>query len=248
MTSSTAIATIRPDRPDISQWLDPNLAQVPGVQEESPGSSTLMVVVDATENRKDELIQLFDAWAQPFADRTPVDNEHLCQLLRLMPQTSLLVAERHAPAATKNPAEDLRRWLAPEISVPSIAAACGVSERGFYGWLAGGGIRERNARRLHGVRAIVQALMLRLGRAKTIEWMLSPRAELGLTPPIAALAEGRHEDVLRALDLSLPATAPPAMSGPRFAEDTAEHFSSEDLLLEQVDDAERRPRRRRRRR
>jgi len=208
-------------------------------------------VLGTEEGTIADLVSAFDAWAE--ADiGTPVDEDYLrcfhreiCKLMALRPEPARLLSPS-APAPTHNPAADLRRWLSPEIAIPSIAAACGVSERGFYGWLAGGGIRERNARRLHQVRAVVQALMSRVGRQRTIEWLLSPQPALDLVAPLDALAAGDQNRVLDLITDSLSRTmARP--TGPMIAEDVGEDFSSYDLALVQAG-PEYQPARRRRRR
>src|SRR5436309_3275127 len=112
-----------------------------------PGSHARgTVVVGTDENRVADLVLAFNAWAEGEL-ATPVDEEYLCRfheeicrLMALRPDPARLLSAS-APTPTENPAADLRRWLSPEIAIPSIAAACGVSERGFYGWLAGGGMR-----------------------------------------------------------------------------------------------------------
>jgi len=215
------------------------------------GYSSGTVVLGTEERTIAELVTAFGAWAEADA-ATPVDEDYLCRFHRqickvmsLRPGPARLLSPS-TPAPTQNPAADLRRWLSPEIAIPSIAAACGVSERGFYGWLAGGGMRERNARRLHQVRAIVQALMLRLGRDRTIEWLLSPQRALDVTAPLDALAAGDQDRVLGLVTDSVARTkARPA--GPRIAEDAGDDFSSYGLAVTQAG-VEYQPRRRRRRR
>jgi hypothetical protein len=205
------------------------------------------VVVGTDEDSVADLVLAFDAWAEAEL-ATPVDREYLCRfhegicrLMALRPDPARLLSPSVA-TPTENPAADLRRWLSPEIAMPSIAAACGVSERAFYGWLAGAGMRERNARRLHQVRSIVQALMLRRGREQTIEWLLSPQRSLDLATPLDALAAGDQDRVLTLITDSL-ARATPRPAGPMIAENVGEDFSSYDLAMAQGD-----PRRRRRRR
>jgi hypothetical protein len=178
----------------------------------------------------------FDNWADAYA-ATPVDIELLCHKYPAMCdavayQQPTLLAAPVVAAPTSNPAIDLRDWLTPDISIASLAAACGVSDRGFYAWLAGGRIRERNAVRLHQVRAVVQSVFRARGRQATIRWLLTPQARLDLSNPLDALAAGRQIDVLQLVTAAL-SRGNARTSGPTIAEDTGEAFSSYELAVEQ---------------
>jgi len=195
-----------------------------------------------------ELLEYFDAWGKARTERTRSQSLWLKDWAAWEVDYDLLVADRHDAAPTSSPAEDLRRWLAPQISIASIAKACGVSERGFYGWLEGGGMREKNARRLHQLRATVQALMLRMDRSQVVEWLLTPQASLDLTSPIEALGETRYDEVVGLLTEAIPARSRPPRTGPVIAEDTAEDFDTFELTSTASDSAARDRRKRRRRR
>jgi hypothetical protein len=246
--SSTRPTAVKFERPYLEQFsLEPESGR------QATGSfasrTTLSASVDIADPEGADLATLFDAWIETSLDRTPIsDDQHqrLCTLLAALPADGLLVASRHKPAAGENPAADLKRWLTPDVSVPTIAEACGVSTRAFYGWLEGGGIRERNARRVHDVRSIVQALMLRLGRPRAIAWLLSSQPALDLRSPLDAMRTEGLDRVLDLLRSVIPATSRPPIAGPRIAEDEEEDFSFQELRLEQLG-PDFRPRRRRRR-
>jgi hypothetical protein len=223
-------------------------AGVGHLHNQPPGSTTVIGIRKAAVAG---LISAFDAWYEA-GHVTPVDTEFichsqpaLCKAIDMHPEPTFLGFRPHAAPST-NPAIDLREWLSPDIAIASLAAACGVSERGFYGWLAGGGIRERNARRLHQVRSITHALMRVFGRDGAIEWLLTPQKRLALATPLDALAADRQTEVLALVSAAATRSAPPA-AGPMIAEDLTEDFSSYDLALSQAG-PQYKPRKRRRRR
>lgn len=99
-----------------------------------------------------------------------------------------------------NAAVELRELLAPELTIASIAGMCGVSERGFYNWLDGKGIRESRSRRLMELRSLVRALKLQRGRDGAISWLLKSNPALDSSTPMEAI---KNDEIRRVLPLAV---------------------------------------------
>jgi hypothetical protein len=230
-SSETQLAA--PPRSDLAARADFGLNGVYEVKSTLP-AWTYFVALDALESRED-LLPRFDQWGELAIAFTPLPrdwnvsehNWNARDFWANVASPAPLLSQPTSVLASDNPAQDLHSWLTGSggIAVKRIAAACGVSERGFYDWLKGAGIRERRAQRVHQFRAIAQALMLRLGRKGAIAWLVTPQLELSFVSPMDLLAEGRYGEVATALQEALPRKLAPK-SGPMIAQDVEGDFDT----------------------
>lgn len=144
----------------------------------------------------------FSWWNIIGMDETGVANSRFSKLLAgfcpaAIKQTRL--GRRYASAA-----HELTDLLEPEIKIPTIARMCGVTDRAFRNWLEGGGIRQKQNRRLMVVRALVKALVLQMGRDRALQWIQLPNPALAMTSPLDTIKAGDADRVFELAITSRP--------------------------------------------
>lgn len=162
-------------------------------------AGTLIFGLEPEQTKQLGLLDIVLAsWAITSLDETTVTNKSLRDVLDTFRTAALRptrVGKRYANAAL-----ELRDMLHPELSIQTLGEMCGVSDRGFRDWLRGAGVREKRSRRLMTNRAIVKALVLRMGRDGAIQWLQLPHGQLGGSTPVDAL---KHEKTERVLELAM---------------------------------------------
>ncbi len=226
MTSSaTPVVSLRPGTPD--EWLEfgPRYRPARHYWEDTrlvgidPGHTSGIVVLERT----------FDGWNAIGANATAIGTTRFAELLAGF--CPAVIRPTRDGARYSNAAAELKDLLAPELTVTSVAAMCGVSERGFYNWLDGKGIRESRSRRLLEVRALVRAQTLQMGRDNTIAWLQRPHPDLDFESPLDVIKRG---EMRRVLPLAIQTRAPRRpLSIIPFGEDVDEQIDTTEILAEQ---------------
>jgi hypothetical protein len=140
----------------------------------------------------------FAGWNTISLAETSIGDSTLAQVLaRLRPAT---IHDMPPKKRYRSAARELVDLLAPLIGIPTLAAMCGVSDRGFRNWLEGGGIRLKKSRRLMVIRALVRALVLQKGRDRAVQWLQVPHPEFEMRPPIDLICDG---EVARVFELAV---------------------------------------------
>jgi hypothetical protein len=200
-------------RPAVPQWRETRLIGI------EPNHTSQIGVLEL----------IFNAWHAIGVNATPIATTGYSDLLEGF--SPALIRTTDVGRRYMNAAAELKSLLAPALTIASIASLCGVSERGFYNWLDGGGIRERRSRRLLEVRSLARALTLRLGRDGATTWLQRPHPDLGFEAPMEVI---QRDDIKRVLPLVVGTrrTAQPHSLIP-IVEDVSNEIDATEVLNEQ---------------